>query len=88
MNIYFSIQILTSSKRIKRDSTIFKGIQGVKEIKLNGAYKYLVGNETDFNKIVPLKNKTREIFPDAFIVATRNGLRISISDAIEASKKK
>jgi len=84
INIYFSVQILSSTKRIRLDSSIFKGLDKLREIKLSGAYKYLVGNELEYNNIVLLKNKTRESFPDAFVVALKNGIKIPINEALSA----
>jgi len=84
MNIYFSVQILSSVNKIRLDSSIFNGLDKIHEIKLSGAYKYMVGNELEYNKIVLLKNKTRESFPDAFVVAMKNGLKIPINEALNA----
>ena len=58
----------------------------IREIKLSGAYKYLVGSELEYNKVVLLKNKTRELFPDAFVVALKNGIKIPITEALDAKK--
>jgi N-acetylmuramoyl-L-alanine amidase len=84
INIYFCVQILSSTKRIRLDSSIFKGLDKIREIKLSGAYKYLVGNELEYNNIVLLKNKMRESFPDAFVVALKNGIKIPITEALSA----
>jgi len=86
--VQFCIQILSSSKRIKLDSSIFKGENKVRELKYAGAYKYLVGNELEYNNIVLLKNKVKINFPDAFIVSTKNGRRIPIAEALVIISKK
>jgi len=84
--IYFSVQILSSVKKIRLDSSIFKGVKKIREIKLSGAYKYLVGSELEYNNVVLLKNKTRELFPDAFVVALKNGIKVPITEALDAKK--
>ena len=85
-SIYFTVQVLSSVKRIRLDSSIFMNFKTVREMKIAGVYKYLIGNEQYYENIVLLKNKTREVFPDAFVVAFKNGVKIPITDAIEATK--
>ena len=86
-NIYFAVQVLSSVKHIRLDSSIFKNFKQIREIKLAGVYKYLVGNELEYNNVVLLKNKTREYFPDAFVVAFKNGIKIPITEALEEKNK-
>ena len=84
--IVFKIQISASSKQIPLNSDFLKGISDVKEYESDGIYRYLVGKEQNFKEIKKLKKEIKSSFPDAFIVAFKNGLRIPIKEAIEQTK--
>lgn len=81
-NVYFCIQLKSSSKKIPLTSNEFKGITGIKEIYMDGAYKYVVGKETSFDKITLQQKEIRKKIPEAFIIAIKNGnKKISIDEA-------
>jgi N-acetylmuramoyl-L-alanine amidase len=82
-SIIYKVQILSSKKQLKSDDEAFKKIEGVEELNINDTYKYTVGNETDYNKIERIKEKVTKYFPDAFIIATKNGKRITIQEALK-----
>ena len=52
-------------------------------------YKYTSGNESKFEDAVNLQNNIRKKkkYKDAFVVAFKDGQRISVEDAIELIKK-
>jgi N-acetylmuramoyl-L-alanine amidase len=54
----------------------------------DGIYKYTVGYETDYDKIVALHKKVKADFPDSFIIAFKNGKRISLDVARKEIKNK
>ena len=81
--IFFKIQITSSSKQIPLDSNYFKGFKDVEEHKISSTYKYTVGNDNDIDKIKRMQQSVRQYFPDAFIVAFKNGKKISINEAIK-----
>ena len=85
--IYFKIQISSASKRIPLNSDFFKGHQDVQEIEYYGLYKYAVGNETDFNEVIKLKEKIKSEYPDAFIIALKGGKIIPLNKALLEIKK-
>ncbi len=82
-SIIYKVQILSSKKQLKPEDEAFKKLKGVEELKINDTYKYTVGNDTDYNKIESIKEKVTKHFPDAFIIATKNGKRISIHEALK-----
>ncbi len=82
-NIFFKIQITSSSKPIPLDSNYFKGFKNIEEHKISSTYKYTIGNETNFKKIKKMQQSVKQKFPDAFIVAFKNGKKIPINDAIK-----
>lgn len=82
-NILFKIQITSSSKPIPLNSNYFKGLKNIEEHKISSTYKYTIGNNTDYKKIKKMQVSVKQKFPDAFIVAFKNGKKISINDAIK-----
>jgi N-acetylmuramoyl-L-alanine amidase len=86
--IVFKIQIKTSSKKIELIPQNFKSYQNVDVYLHDGIYKYTVGNETDYDKIVALHKKVKADFPDSFIIAFKNGKRISLDVARKEIKNK
>jgi len=53
----------------------------------NNKYRYYVGNEASFSAIRSYQNLVKEDFHDAFIVAFKNGIKISIQEAKELELK-
>ena len=81
-DVYFRIQLKSMSHKIPLNSPDFKGITGVEEIYLDGAYKYVVGKETDYDKMASKLKEIRKKFPDAFIIAIQDGKKkISVEEA-------
>ena len=82
-NIWFEVQILSSSKKLDLNSSKFKGLKNITERQIDGTFKYFVGNETDYESIVEIQNKIRQSISDAFTVAFDNGKKISIRKALK-----
>lgn len=85
-SILFFLQILTSSKKIPLNSSKFKGIANVKEIYANNIYKYMAGNKKSYQEALDYSKIVKNYFPDAFIIATKNGKIIPVKDAIKEIK--
>ena len=80
--IIFKIQIISSSTRLATTSPQFKGLKNVWEYKDNGLYKYAVGNQKDLKSASELQTEVRRKgFSAAFVVAFKNGKRITVRDA-------
>ena len=60
----------------------------VDEIKEGNSFKYLTGSfENDFNLANKLKNEMRlKGFPNSFVIAFKNNIRIHIDEAIRLTK--
>ena len=83
----FYIQYLVSKNNYSADNTVFKGFAPTKVINENNLYKYLIGPfdvTTVFNK----RNEITKQFPDAFIVAYKEGKKVSTPEAIQEAKEK
>ena len=83
----FTIQFLTTSKKLAQGDNAFKGLSPVEYYQDKGMYKYTYGNTTDYNEIVRMKRKVNEKFKDAFIVAFIRGKRMETQQAIALFKK-
>lgn len=64
---YYTIQFLYSSQKQRKNSSAFRGITPT-AVKEENGYKYMVGEETDYAKIVSLHKEVKKKFPDAFII--------------------
>ena len=84
----FKIQILISSKKLNDKSPLFKGVASVDSYKEGGMYKYTYGETTDYSEILRLKKTIVAKFPDAFVVAFKDGEKTELNAAIRQSKKK
>ncbi len=82
-NISFKIQIKSSTEIITTGSKQFKGLKNIEQIEYKGIYKYYVGNTEDFKEILNLQTEVRKKIPDAFVVAFKEGKRISINQAMK-----
>lgn len=79
----FKLQIRASSTPIRANAPDFKGVRSVDHFVEGGLYKYTVGNETDYNSIVRIRNEMRSKFPDAFIIAFLGSEKITVQEALK-----
>ncbi len=84
--IRYEVQILSVQEREPLDSKYFKGAKDIKEGWYRGAFKYSVGNSSTYKEINALKNKLKQKFSDAFVIAFCNGKRIAVKDAVALEK--
>ena len=83
----FKVQLLVSSNVLKSDDNRFKGLTNIESYK-EGLYKYTYGASTNYNEIYRLRKQILDRFPDAFIVAFKNGSKMDINAAIQEFKSK
>jgi N-acetylmuramoyl-L-alanine amidase len=86
-DIRFKVQIVISKEKLPADNKKFKGMEGIEEIKIDGLYKYFVGNTVDTKEIFKVQLEARKKFPDAFIVAFKNGQKIPYNIAVKELKQ-
>ncbi len=79
----FKVQIAANSLQLPVDDAVFKGLQGVDMYVENDLYKYTVGATPDFEEISQLRKTVSELFPQAFIIAFRDGMKIPLAQAIK-----
>jgi N-acetylmuramoyl-L-alanine amidase len=84
----FKVQIFTSSALIKAGDARFKGLSGIGHYKDGGMYKYTVGESADYNAINRLRREIADKFPQAFVIAFKDGVRMDVNQAISEFKGK
>jgi len=80
--LYFMVQIASSKNKVTPDDPTFKGMPGVEVLDDGRWYKYAVGNEHSYKKILDKCTEVKKTFPDAFVIAVRNGKIIPIKEAL------
>jgi N-acetylmuramoyl-L-alanine amidase len=78
----FKVQILTASKALNKNDARFKGEKEVDSYREGGLVKYTVGASTDYNQIYQLRKSLVAKFPEAFIIAFRNGEKMNVQEAV------
>ena len=84
----FKVQILASSRMLRPGSSQFKGLENVEAYKENDLVKYTYGSSTDYNEIYRLRKTILDKFPEAFIIAFKNGKKMNVNQAIREFKSK
>jgi N-acetylmuramoyl-L-alanine amidase len=85
--VSYKVQVAASSNPIPASSPIFYKLHNVEELAAGGLYKYLVGSKSTYAETVTFCQEVREHFPDAFIVAFKDGKQISLDQARKISSK-
>jgi N-acetylmuramoyl-L-alanine amidase len=80
-DIYYKVQLKSSTVKISLDDKSFKGIQNIEETKTDGVYKYTVGKSKSLKEITNLQNEIRKKIPDAFVIAVQGNKRIDMATA-------
>ena len=84
----FKVQFLASNTRIKAGDARFKGLEGVDSYQEGGLWKYTVGSTESYAEVRQLRAQVVKAFPQAFIVAFKNGEKMDTQKAIRESQQK
>lgn len=84
----FKVQFLASNTKIKAGDARFKGLESVECYQEGGLWKYTVGATESYAEIRQLRAQVVKVFPQAFIVAFKNGEKIDTQKAIRESQRK
>jgi N-acetylmuramoyl-L-alanine amidase len=85
-DIEFMVQISSSKNPIPLNSEYFKGLKNIEELMTGDGYKYAVGRKPSYIKIQEYSKIVKNYFPDAFIIALRNGKIIPLKEALKEIK--
>jgi N-acetylmuramoyl-L-alanine amidase len=79
----FKIQIFAVNKELSFDSELFKGYKNI-SFEVDGSlHKYMIGANEDYYEILRLKEELKQVFPEAFVVAFKNGQRVNTGEAVK-----
>lgn len=81
--IIFKVHLISSPAKLSTDSPFFKGLGQIEELKVNQTYNYMAGKTSDYDKISQLLDVARTNFPDASLVAFKNGRKVKLETAIK-----
>ena len=83
----FKVQLLAVDRKLPAKSAQLKGVKNVDCYKEGALWKYTVGASTDYNEIYQLRKSLLKSFPQAFIIAFRQGEKMDVNVAIREFKK-
>ena len=84
----FKVQFMACAAKLEAGDAQFKGLTGVDSYKDGSTWKYTVGASTDYNEIYQLRKDILPKFPEAFIIAFKNGERVDAAEALREYKRK
>ena len=85
-NIQFKVQISAGSRKLATKSYNFKGLKNIERIKTGKMYKYYLGQSSNYSEIKEFQKLAKlKGYSSAFIVAFKNGKKISIENVLKKS---
>ena len=82
--IRFQVNLISTENRVPLASKLFEGLGEVEEQSAKGVYTYITGNSNSYNETVKLHDQAKKVFPDATIVAFKNGRPIKLEKALRS----
>lgn len=87
-DIYFMVQISAMPRNREMDPGLLKGIETVTKIEDGERVKYAAGKFHVYDDAVKYRRTLILRFPDAFVIAVRNGKTMPLREAADAKKQK
>ncbi|MBN2773208.1 MAG: MCE family protein [Prolixibacteraceae bacterium] len=85
--ITFRVNLISTPEKIPLNSVLFEGLGEIEEFVASSAYSYIAGSTNDYNEILALHEKAVINFPNAEIIAFKNGRLIKLDRAIRKMSK-
>ena len=85
-SLIFRVQLISSVNPINLQSSQFKGLGNVSEVKSDNKYYYLTDPESSYNKVRIILNNAQSAFPEAILKAYKKGKEISLKNALKLMK--
>ncbi len=83
-NLVFKVQLAAGPKKLALKSYNFKGMQNLSVVQQGKLYKYFSGKTNDYQTVKKIRlNAIKKGYKTCFIVAYKNGERISLSKVIK-----
>lgn len=83
----FKLQIFVGNRNLRKGDAHFKGETEFDSFQEGNLVKYTLGASTNYNKIYRLRKEKMEKFPEAFIIAFKNGEKYDVNQAIREFKQ-
>ena len=85
----FKVQVFAVARKLQPNDPLLKGRKDVSTLQTAGSNltKYTIGASNDYNEIVKLRDTLRADFPQAYIIALKDGKPMNLSQAITEYKK-
>lgn len=87
-DIYFMVQISAMPRNREMSQNQLRGIETVTKIDDGERIKYAAGKFTVYDDAIKYRRTLVLRFPDAFVIAVRNGKTMPLREAIDAKKQK
>ena len=78
----FKLQIFVGDRMLRKGDSHFKGEMEFDSFKEGSLVKYTIGSSTNYNEIYRLRKEKLDKFPEAFIIAFKNGEKYDVNQAI------
>lgn len=86
--IFFTVQIVSSVKKIELKPQNFKNIKDVNELHIDNRYRYTTGKFTDYDEALSYRKKIESLYPDAFIIAVKENKILPLQQALKETRRK
>ncbi|MBM0143810.1 N-acetylmuramoyl-L-alanine amidase family protein [Segatella copri] len=83
----FKLQIFVGNRNLREGDAHFKGETEFDSFQEGNLVKYTLGASTNYNEIYRLRKEKMEKFPEAFIIAFKNGEKYDVNQAIREFKQ-
>lgn len=83
----FKLQIFVGNRNLRKGDAHFKGETEFDSFQEGNLVKYTLGSSTNYNEIYRLRKEKMEKFPEAFIIAFKNGEKYDVNQAIREFKQ-
>ena len=83
----FKVQVLTSMRPLRSGDSRFKGEKNTESYTENGVTKYTIGSSENYGEIYRLRKSLLPKFPEAFIIAFKNGEKTDVKAAVEEYRR-
>lgn len=83
----FKLQIFVGSRNLRKGDAHFKDETDYDSFQEGNLVKYTLGASTNYNEIYRLRKEKLDKFPEAFIIAFKNGQKYDVNQAIREFKQ-
>lgn len=85
--IHFKVQFYATAENVSVSNAKFSGLPHVEKYQENNLWKFTSGDETSYQEIQKVLKVVKEKFPDAFVIAFKDGKKIPVSEARQQTRE-